>query len=178
MRSLLPVLRVVKCISWRSRSILAQVNDARSPSRCPVYSPNFIKDCHSGSAMAKTAFISGIVNARRPLFRSFFTSSTNSTGFSRTYPSRLAVLKSMRKTDMYRLIEVLESFPGRELRKAIKSALATSLKSRFAFGPRKSKNAEIRYGIGLESGPGDFRLFGFEPLIRIGARGSDRHVSW
>ena len=27
----------------------------------------------------------------------------------------------------------------------------------------------------MESGPGCFRPFGFEPLIRIGARGSDRH---
>jgi hypothetical protein len=44
---------------------------------------------------------------------------------------------------MYRLIEVLESFPASELRKATKSALATSLKSRSAFDPRKSKNAEI-----------------------------------
>jgi len=90
-------------------------------------------------------------------------------------PFASGLMNSMRKTEMYRLIEVLESFPGRELRKAIKSALATSLKSRFAFGPRKSKNAEIRYGIGLESGPGDFRLFGFEPLIRIRARRGDRH---
>jgi hypothetical protein len=90
-------------------------------------------------------------------------------------PFASGLMNSMRKTEMYRLIEVLENFPGRELRKAIKSALATSLKSRFAFGPRKSKNAEIRYGIGLESGPGDFRLFGFEPLIRIRARRGDRH---
>jgi hypothetical protein len=48
----------------------------------------------------------------------------------------------MRKTEMCRLIEVLESRPARELRKASKSALATSLESRFAFGPGKSKNAD------------------------------------
>ena len=81
----------------------------------------------------------------------------------------------MRKTDMYRLIEVLESFPARELRKAIKSPLVTSLKSRSAFYLRKSKKHRDCYRIGLQSGPGGFRLFGFEPLARVGARRSDRH---